>query len=57
MDILPNVPFTFQLNEIAIPRNYASYYVNHCFTFPLDVDYIILDTDEYDKKVWPRRGH
>lgn len=54
MDILPNVPFTFQLNEVAIPRNYASYYVNHCFTFPIDVDYIILDTDEYDRRVWPR---
>jgi hypothetical protein len=46
-----------QLNEIAIPRIYRSYRLTHEFPHRIidTLDSVIVDTDEYDARVWPVR--
>lgn len=42
-----------QLNEYAIPQGAENKRIRRDFTYPKDVEYIVLDTDEFDFQVWP----
>lgn len=42
-----------QLNEYAIPQGEERARIRREFSYPTDVEYIVLDTEEFDLQVWP----